>query len=250
MQRVKNTRDFLIFKNILKLTSTGAIISIILIGLFAWWFQTSWVYILGYAGISLVALVSLPLLYRLFGYRLQDELNWLKNRELKEHYEMLDRLKAVTSELTKLNNKEGMHQAKVLTDIIEDYHHVVETRFMGNEHGPLSYLSSARTVQLNALQNLTDMVAIDHSISSIMRNKLDEESVITDQIQQRQDKQITLREGQGKRMEELVEENRKLFNALMETAVEVANIPSFSKFERIHTLSRLVSLAEVTKLRK
>ena len=121
---------------------------------------------------------------------------------------------------------------------------------MGNEHGPLTYLSSARTVQLTALQNLTDMIVIDHSISSIKRNKLDKESVVTDQIQERQNKQNILHEGQGKRMDELVEENRKLFNALMETAVEVANIPSFSKFERIHTLSRLVSLAEVTKSQK
>ncbi len=202
---------------------------------------------MGYAGVSLVALISLPLLYRFFGYRQNDELNWLKNRELKEHYEMLDRLKEVSKQLTKIDNKEGMHQANVLTNIIEDYHNVVETRFMGNEHGPLTYLSSARTVQQSALQNLTDMVAIDHSISSIKRNKLDKESVITDQIQKRQDKQNILRHGQGERMDQLVEENRKLFNALMETAVEVANIPSFSKFERIHTLSRLVSLAEVTK---
>ena len=221
-----------------------------LIGLFAWWFQAPWLYVLGYTGLSLLALISIPLLYRFFGYRQNDELNWLKNRELKEHYEMLESLKDVTKELTKLENKEGMRQAHVLTDIIEDYHNVVETRFRGNEHGPLTYLSSARTVQQSALQNLTDMVVIDHSISSIKRNKLDQESVITDQIQKRQDKQSVLREGQGKRMDELVEENRKLFNALMETAVEVANIPSFSKFERIHTLSRLVSLAEVTKKSK
>ena len=203
--------------------------------------------VLAYTGVSLIAFISLPVLYRLFGYRQNDELNWLKNRELKEHYEMVDRLKSVTKELTKLDNKEGIRQAKVLTDIIEDYHNVVETRFMGNEHGPLTYLSSARTVQQNALQNLTDMVAIDHSISSIKRNKLDKESVITEQIQERQDKQTLLRNEQSQRMDELVEENRKLFNALMETAVEVANIPSFSKFERINTLSRLVSLAEVTK---
>ena len=94
------------------------------------------------------------------------------------------------------------------------------------------------------------MIAIDHSISSIKRNKLDKESVVTDQIQERQSKQKNLREEQTKRMDELVEENRKLFNALMETAVEVANIPSFSQFERINTLSRLVSLAEVTKKSK
>lgn len=228
----------------------GAILSLVLIGLFAWWFQAPLLFLLGYTGISLIALTSLPLLYRFFGYRQNDELNWLKNRELKEHYEMLNRLVDVTKLLTKINNKEGMRQAKVLTNIIEDYHNVIETRFMGNEHGPLTYLSSARTVQKSALQNLTDMVAIDHSISSIKRNKLDQESVITDQIQKRQDKQNALRAGQGQRMDELVEENRKLFNALMETAVEVANIPSFSKFERIHTLSRLVSLAEVTKQSK
>lgn len=218
--------------------------------LFTWWFQAPWPFVLAYAGVSSLAVISIPLLYRFFGYRQNDELNWLKNRELKEHYEMLDRLKETSKELTKLDNKEGMRQAKVLTEIIEDYHNVVETRFMGNEHGPLTYLSSARTVQQNALQNLTDMVAIDHSISSIKRNKLDQESIVSEQIQARQDKQDKLNQDQDKRMDDLVEENRKLFNALMETAVEVANIPSFSQFERIHTLSRLVSLAEVTKKRK
>lgn len=163
---------------------------------------------------------------------------------------MKTRLKEVTKELIKIENKEGIHQAKVLTEIVDDYHKVVETRFMGNEHGPLTYLSSAQTVQKNALQNLSDMIAIDHSISSIKRNKLNKESVVTDQIKERQNKQKALSVEQNTRMDELVEENRKLFNALMETAVEVANIPSFSKFERINTLSRLVSLAEVTKKSK
>lgn len=244
------TRDFAIFNNIKKLTYVGAFLSATLLGLFAWWFQAPLLIVLAYAGLSLVALISLPLLYRLFGYRQNDELNWLKNRELKEYYEMTSRLKDVTKELIKLDNKEGIHQAKVLTDIIEDYHNVVQTRFMGNEHGPVTYLSSAQTVQQNALQNLTDMIAIDHSISSIKRNKLDEKSVVTEQIQERQSNQKNLRKEQTERMDELVEENRKLFNALMETAVEVANIPSFSQFERINTLSRLVSLAEVTKKSK
>ena len=163
---------------------------------------------------------------------------------------MTKRLKDVTKELNIIENKEGIHQAKVLKDIIEDFHNVVETRFKGNEHGPLTYLSAAQTVQKNALQNLSDMIAIDHSISSIKRNKLNDESIITDQIEIRQSSQKALYKEQNERMDGLVEENRKLFNALMETAVEVANIPSFSQFERINTLSRLVSLAEVTKKSK
>jgi small-conductance mechanosensitive channel len=111
----------------------------------------------------------------------------------------------------------------------------------------MTYLSAARTVQRTASQNLTDMVAIGHSIATIKRNKLDLEQVNNDAIQQRQQKQTVLHQEQSQRLDNLLEENRKLFNALMETAVEVANIESFNEFERLDTLSRLVSLAEIAK---
>jgi hypothetical protein len=46
-------------------------------------------------------------------------------------------------------------------------------------------------------------------------------------------------------MEVLLAETRKLFDALTDTAVEVANIRSYSDYERLDTLARLVSLAEI-----
>ncbi|MCK5918756.1 MAG: hypothetical protein KAG34_10030, partial [Cocleimonas sp.] len=101
--------------------------------------------------------------------------------------------------------------------------------------------------QRTASQNLTDMVAIGHSIATIKRNKLNKAHIHNDETQQRQDKQDVLYQEQNQRLDDLLEENRKLFNALMETAVEVANIKSFNKFERLDTLSRLVSLAEIAK---
>jgi hypothetical protein len=91
------------------------------------------------------------------------------------------------------------------------------------------------------------MVAISHSIATIKRNKLDSQQINNEVVEQRQQKQATLYKAQTTRLDNLLEENRKLFNALMETAVEVANIESFNDFERLDTLSRLVSLAEIAK---
>ncbi len=181
------------------------------------------------------------------GYRHTDNINWLKHKEQAEYQQLLDRITLAKKELGDLNLDEAVHQADVLRQIIKDYHAVVATRFLGKKHSPLTYLSAARTVQRIASQNLTDMVAIGHSIATIKRNKLDQQQINNDAIQQRQNKQATLYEEQKRRLENLLEENRKLFNALMETAVEVANIESFNEFERLDTLSRLVSLAEIAK---
>ena len=51
--------------------------------------------------------------------------------------------------------------------------------------------------------------------------------------------------GQSERLRSLLDENRNLFGALTDTAVEVANIRSYSDYERLDTLARLVSLAEI-----
>lgn len=186
-------------------------------------------------------------MYRLMGYNDADDVTYLKQQEEDEHQQLIDRLASLKKELGGLELDKAEHQADVLSKIINDYHSVVETRFLGKKHSPLTYLSAARTVQRTAAQNLTDMVAIGHSITTIKRNKLEKKHIENDAIQQRQDKQANLLQEQIERLDHLLEENRKLFNALMETAVEVANIKSFNEFERLDTLSRLVSLAEIAK---
>lgn len=194
---------------------------------------------LAYAGLALVATLTVPILYRLTGFTLADELEWLENREAEEHAEMIERLRKNGKQLGDLGIDEGVQQAEMLSDILNDYHQVVETRFIGKKNSPLAYLGAARSVQKHAVQNLTDMVAVGHSISTINRNKF--ESATDD----RKEQQSEMYNEQRSRLDSLLEENRKLFNALTDTAVEVANIKSFSNFDRIDTLGRLVSLAEI-----
>ncbi|WP_020558894.1 hypothetical protein [Thiofilum flexile] len=131
-----------------------------------------------------------------------------------------------------------MRQADVLTGILEDYQSVVETRFVGKHFTPINYLNAARTVQEHAIQNLTDIVAIGHSLSGLSRNL-----AVSDAIS----KQAELYQEQQTRMRTLLNENTKLFNALTETAVEVANIKSISDFDRLDTMARLVSLARIAQ---
>jgi len=50
---------------------------------------------------------------------------------------------------------------------------------------------------------------------------------------------------QSERLDNLLTENRHLFEALTDTAVEVANIRSYSDYERLDTMARLVSLSEI-----
>jgi len=186
-------------------------------------------------------------MYHLLGYTDIDDLHWLKQQEQDEHQRLLERIAQSKQALNNLQLDTAVHQAEVLQDIIKDYYSVVATRFLGKKYSPLTYLSAARTVQRTASQNLIDMVAIGHSIETIKRNKLEQQQINNDTVQQRQEKQMTLYQEQQIRFENLLEENRKLFNALMETAVEIANIESFNEFERLDTLSRLISLAEIAK---
>jgi hypothetical protein len=158
---------------------------------------------------------------------------------------MSQRLKDIKAELKQLQLEEGIRQADVLNDIIDDYHSVVETRFFGKPNSPLTYLSAARTVQQHAIQNLADITAVGHSMSSLSRNYRQPEQIGTSQQQARHDKQTALYDEQQQRMNKLLEENNKLFHSLTETAVEIANIRSFSQFERTDALARLVALAQI-----
>jgi len=214
----------------------AAILSIILLVLFYWWFRGDWVLAAAYAGIAVLATLSVPVLYRLAGFTLADEVQWLAGREEKDHREMLARLKTVEGQLDNLGIEEGVGQAKTLTAILDDYHSVVETRFLGKKHSPMAYLSTARRVQKQAIQNLTDAVAVGHSLASIGRH---------DESAQLQERMQGLNSDQRGRLDALLAENRELFGALTDTAVEVANISSYSDYERLDTMARLVSLAEI-----
>jgi len=107
---------------------------------------------------------------------------------------------------------------------------------------PLEYLGAARQVQKQAVQNLSDMVTVAHSMATIdakpSSNKADSQRQLTD-------RQMEMYDDQAGRITRLQDENDKMFDALTETAVEVANIDSFSRYERIDTLARLVSLSQI-----
>nr|CAA6830907.1 MAG: Unknown protein [uncultured Thiotrichaceae bacterium] len=221
------------------------VISLILMALFYWWFQGDLILTGIYSLLCVPAVFSVPLVYRFAGFSLADDMLWLRERETREYGELTRRLVQLKSELKTLDLPEGQRQAHVLSGIIDDYHAVVETRFFGKKDSPLTYLGAARTVQKHAIQNLADMVAIGHSMSGISRNQRDPSMVSSVRQQDRLDKQTGLYGEQEKRLDELREENNQLFDALTETAVEVANIRSFSQFDRTDTLARLLALAQV-----
>lgn len=223
----------------------AAILSLILLLAFYWWFQGNLVVTGVYALLAALSVLTVPVLYRFAGFSEADDVEWLEEREAKEHQEMKDRLISIKSELTELDLKEGVRQADVLTKIIDDYHSVVETRFYGKANAPTTYLGAARTVQKHAIQNLADTVAIGHSMSTLSHNYRNANQVENTEQQKRHDKQTVLYEEQERRLSSLLEENNQLFHSLTETAVEVANIRSFSDYERTDALARLVALAEI-----
>ncbi len=223
------------------------IISLCLIAAFYGWFQGDLLLTGLYTVLSLGAALTVPLIYRFAGFSLADDMEWLQAREAQEHGELIARLGQLKTELAGLDLAEGERQAHTLTGIIDDYHAVVETRFFGKKNSPLTYLGAARSVQKQAIQNLADMVTIGHSMSTIAHNKRDPALISTSAQQERMDKHTGLYAEQAQRLDELRDENNNLFDALTDTAVEVANIQSFSQFDRTDTLARLVALAQVAK---
>lgn len=223
----------------------AAMLSLVLLLAFYWWFNGNLIVTGIYALVAALSVLTVPVFYRFAGYSEADDVEWLEEREAKEHQEMRDRLISIKSELTDLDLKEGVRQADILTNIIDDYHSVVETRFYGKANVPTTYLGAARTVQKHAIQNLADTIAIGHSISTLSHNYREGSQVENSQQQKRHDKQAVLHEEQERRLKGLLEENNQLFHSLTETAVEVANIRSFSDYERTDALARLVALAEI-----
>ena len=227
-------------------TLVAALLSIGLLLVFFWWFGPRLLLGAAYAVVGLIATLTVPIIYRLFGFNRDDENQWLAEREEREYHELSQQLKHAESELARLGIDDGVRQARQLNDLLEDYHSVVETRFIGKKHMPLEYLGAARRVQKHAVQNLSDMVAVGHSLSTIDSSASTSASeTAASGSQKRIDRHSELQAEQQTRLQGLLDENRKMFDALTETAVEVANINSFSNYERIDTLARLVSLAEI-----
>jgi len=229
----------------------AALLSIILLAAFAYWFRPDWQWLAGYAVVALLAALSVPILYRVAGFTRADELEWLEQRETAEHEAMLSDLSQVREALAALKIDEGVRQADTLSAMLSDYHAVVDTRFRGKARGPLAYLATARRVQKHAVQNLVDVVATGHSLASIARHdRLDDEDSQSTELDStsagaRGDRLQVLEDEQEQRLNGLLETNRQLFDALTDTAVEVANIRAFSEYEGLDTLARLVSLAEI-----
>jgi len=206
------------------------------LAIFYWWFRGDLVLTIAYAGLAAVAFLSVPIVYRLGGFTLADEVLWLESREADDHKSMLARLVELEKQLDELGIDEGVQQTRTLSSILNDYHAVVETRFLGKKHSPIAYLSTARRVQKHAVQNLTDVVAVGHSLASISRHGEHGDGI---------ERMRGLNDGQSDRLNNLLAENRQLFEALTDTAVEVANISSYSDYERLDTMARLVSLSEI-----
>jgi len=211
-------------------------VSAVLLALFYWWFRGDLLLTATYAGVATLAVLCVPIMYRLGGFTLADEVLWLESREADEHKSMLARLDTLEKQLDELDIQEGVQQTQTLSAILKDYHAVVETRFLGKKHSPIAYLTTARRVQKHAIQNLTDVVAVGHSLASISRH---------DGHGDRVERMQGLNDEQSDRLNNLLAENRQLFEALTDTAVEVANIRSYSEYERLDTMARLVSLSEI-----
>ena len=226
-------------------TFAAAALSLVLLGGFYWWFQSSTIATGVYALVALLSIFTVPLMYRFTGYSEADDTVWLQDREAQEHLDMSERLKTIRTELDGLSLTEGVRQVDLLSNIINDYHSVVETRFFDKANLPITYLGAARTVQKHAVQNLADSVAVGHSMSTLSRNYRKAEEIENNQQQVRHEKQNELYDDQKSRLSALFEENNQLFHSLTETAVEIANIKSFSDYQRTDAQARLVALAEI-----
>jgi len=228
-------------------TLIAAVASLVLLAAFYWWFQGSLLATGLYALIAGFSLLTVPLMYRFAGYSEADDTQWLEEREAKEHDEMSRRLSTIRTELDGLGLIEGVRQTNLLSNIINDYHSVVETRFFGKANAPLTYLGAARTVQKHAVQNLADAVAVGHSMSTLSRGHREADEIANTEQQVRHDKQSELYGDQEGRLSKLFEENNQLFHSLTETAVEIANIKSLSDYQRTDAQARLVALAEIAR---
>jgi len=90
---------------VVKAVVTVAIaVSAVLFAAFYLWFRPDWWIALLYACICLLAIVSVPLLYRLFGYVDIDAIRELQQLEQKDHDEMMGRLSNLKQKLSPIDS--------------------------------------------------------------------------------------------------------------------------------------------------
>lgn len=221
----------------IKAIAAAALATLLLIAAYFWWFQAPLLVTLGYAVVSVLGLALVPLCYRWFGFLDMEVIRQLLDQEEREHNEMMQRLSTMQNDLETLDNEEGARQVVTLKHLLNDFHEVIANRFRGKQLSSSTYLDAARNVQNQSLQNLSDMVGIGHSISSLQRQQPDNDS-------QQPPAQLSM---QQDRLDALLSENRRLFKALSDTSVEVANIQEIGEFERTETLARLKDLVSIAK---
>jgi len=209
-------------------------LSVALFAAYYWWFRPDWWMALVYAAVCLLAFITIPLAYRLFGYGDVDALLELRAQEQRDHDAMLQRLSKLQTDLDELEIEDGERQAKTLNNLLNDFHGVITNRFQGKNLSASTYLNAARRVQHQALQNLSDMVGIGHTITSLKRQSPGNNT------------QAQLDDQNG-RLQALIASNNQLFQALTDTSIEVANIEEIGNFERNETLARLNDLADIAK---
>ncbi len=218
--------------NLRSAVAIAAAASVVLVGLYVWWFKPPWPISAAYTVFALLAMLAVPLAYRWFGYHDHDAIVDLHAREEQEHREMLARLDRLESDLESLGNQTGTTQARSLMHLLNDFHEVIANRFAGKQLSASSYLGAARRVQNQVIQNLSDMVGVGHSLASLQRQPSADDSAA---------------QAQQLRISGLVEDNEKLFKALIDTSVEVANIQQIGEFERTETLARLKDLSIIAR---
>ena len=213
---------------------SGAALSIVLFAAFVRWFQPGVVMLLSYVVLCLLAILTIAMAYRFFGYTDNDAVIELMAMEQRDHENMLQKLSDLQKNLDDLDVDKGVYQAKTLNNLLNDFHEVIANRFSGKHLSASTYMNAARTAQNQVMQNLSDMVAVKHSISSLNRQSRSD------------DTQEQLNE-QNSRLNELLQANKQLFQALTDTSVEVANIEEIGDFERTEVLEHLKDLAKIAR---
>ena len=127
-------------------------LSVASLAVFYWWLKGDWLLSRVYAVAALIATISVPALYRVSGFTLANEVEWLENRESIETAQLLQRLATPKRALSDLGVEEGAQRVDTLSAILSDYHSVVETRFIGKTQTPIASLSAARSVQKHAVR--------------------------------------------------------------------------------------------------
>jgi len=97
-------------------TLVAVLLSVVLFLLFLFWFKPGVLPALGYLILSLFALISVPMVYRVAGFTRQDETRWLEEREEREFIELRDRLQVTRDNLQSMGIAEGVKVLFRLTD--------------------------------------------------------------------------------------------------------------------------------------